>query len=77
MGRKEEQGALQLMEWPPQSPDLNIIEQVWDYLDKEKVQKQPKSVEEFWKVFKNAWIPFQQMFFKDFKTAFRNEYSLY
>ena len=55
MGRKEEQGALQLMEWPPQSPDLNIIEQVWDHLDREKVQKQPKSVEELWKVLKNAW----------------------
>ena len=55
LGRKEEQGALQLMQWPPQSPDLNIIEQVWDHLDREKVQKQPKSVEELWKVLKNAW----------------------
>ena len=54
------------MEWPPQNPDLNIIEQVWDHLDREKVQKELKSVEESWKVLKNAWntIPadvFQRM----------------
>ena len=57
LGRKEEQGALQLMvrEWPPRSPDYNIIEQVWNHLVGEKVQKQPKSVDELWKVPKNAW----------------------
>ena len=46
LGGKEEQGALQLMEWPPHSPDLNIIEQVWDHLDREKIQMQPKAGEE-------------------------------
>ena len=36
--KKEKAGVLHRMEWPPQSPDLNIIEAVWDYLDKEKVK---------------------------------------
>ena len=30
--RQEEQGVLEEMVWPPQSPDLNIIESVRDYM---------------------------------------------
>ena len=53
--RKENQGQLQLMEWPPQSPDLNIIEAVWDYLDRKKLEKQPTTADELWDVFCDAW----------------------
>ena len=31
------------MNWPPQGPDLNIIEAVWDHLDRERHRRQPKS----------------------------------
>ena len=53
--RKENQGRLQLMEWPPLSPDLNIIEVVWDYLDRKKLEKQPTTAEALWDVPCDAW----------------------
>lgn len=31
---KEEQEVLAVKVWPPQSLDLNIIESVWDYMDR-------------------------------------------
>ena len=33
---QEEHGVLQQMVWPPQSPDLNIMESVWDYMKRQK-----------------------------------------
>ena len=53
--RKENQRQLQLMVWPPQSPDLNIIEAVWDYMDRKKLEKQPTTAEELWDVLRDAW----------------------
>ena len=38
-----------------QSPELNIIEAVWDHLDREINKGQPKSEEELWEVLKLAW----------------------
>ena len=31
--------GVQVMQWLPQSPDLNIIESVWDYLDQSSKSK--------------------------------------
>ena len=43
-----ENGIDLLENWPPQSPDLNIIENVWHFL-KERVRKRyPKNFEELW-----------------------------
>lgn len=53
--QKTADGTLTVLEWPPQSPDLNIIEAAWEHLDREKNKKQPKSKEELWNVLQDAW----------------------
>ena len=50
--RKTADKSLTAIDWPPQSPDLNII--VWDHLDRERNIGQPKSKEELWEVLKEA-----------------------
>ena len=42
------------MDWPPQSPDLNIIEAVWDHLDRERNKRLPMNKKELWKLLKEA-----------------------
>ena len=56
--RKTADKTLTVMEWPPQSPDLNIIEAVWDHLDRERNKRQPKSKEELWEVLIEAWYKY-------------------
>lgn len=44
------------MEWPPQSPDLNIIEAAWDLLDRKIREKgRPKSSNNMWFLLNEAW----------------------
>ena len=47
--------TLTVMDWPPQSPDLIIIESLWDHLDRDRNKLQPKSKDELWEVLKEAW----------------------
>ena len=46
--------TLTVMDWPPQSPDLNIIEAVCDHQDRERNKEQPMSREELWELLKEA-----------------------
>jgi hypothetical protein len=48
--KKESDGVLHQMTWPPQSPDLNPIEMVWDELDRRVKEKQPTSAQHMWEL---------------------------
>ncbi len=48
-------GVLTRMVWPPQSPDLNPIEQIWDLVDRKIDKTKKTSIEEFWRSMEKAW----------------------
>ena len=46
---------LNQMTWPPQSPDINRIEMVWDELDNRVKEKQPTSAQHMWELLHDCW----------------------
>ncbi|CAJ0960460.1 unnamed protein product [Ranitomeya imitator] len=53
--RKESDGVLRQMTWPPQSPDLNPIEMVWGELDRRVKAKRPTSAKHLWELLQDYW----------------------
>ena len=53
--RKEDEGVLQKMEWPPQSPDINPIELLWDKLDRRAEDLRPISLSGLRNGLNQAW----------------------
>ena len=52
--KKESDGVLHQMTWPPQWPNLNPIEMVWDELDLKVKEKQPPSAQHMWEL-QDCW----------------------
>ena len=44
-----------LSDWPPQSPDINIIENLWAKVKKNISRKQPVNKNELWELLKLEW----------------------
>jgi hypothetical protein len=46
-----------ILPWPPYSPDMNIIEHVWDLVKRivEACKEQPQTLDELWEVVQQAW----------------------
>ena len=53
--RKCFQGDLVTMKWPPQSPDLNPIEQIWDYMDTKLQKEKRTSANHMWASLQSIW----------------------
>ena len=51
------------MEWPPQSPDLNPIENLWSILDQQTRERRPQSDEQLFEILENGWknIPIDKL----------------
>lgn len=52
---KEDRGELKVMKWPPQSPDLNPIELLWDELDRQIRKSNPTSQDNLWEALQTSW----------------------
>ena len=52
---KERQGELKLMDFPPQSPDVNPIEHLWEHLKREKVKHAITSKDNLWEILSDRW----------------------
>ncbi|XP_058790002.1 uncharacterized protein LOC131663549 [Phymastichus coffea] len=56
----EKQKKLKVMQWPPQSPDLNPIELLWEELDRAVRKNSPSSATNLWEVLKREWVNIKQ-----------------
>lgn len=50
-----EQSVQVLGSWPAQSPDLSVIENIWEYLKDKIIQRNPRSREDLWNVALEEW----------------------
>jgi hypothetical protein len=53
--KKESDGVLHQMTWPPQSPAVNQTVMVWDKLDRRVKEKQPTSAQHMWELLQDCW----------------------
>ena len=51
------QEQVEVMDWPPMSPDMNVIEHVWDYLGLQirRMDNPPTTVPELRLALQRAW----------------------
>ena len=53
--KKESDGVLHQMTWPPKSPDLNPVQMVWDEMDRRVKTKGPTSAQHLWELLQGCW----------------------
>ena len=55
LSKKDSDGVLHQITWPPQSPDPNPTEMVWDEMDCKVKEKEPKSSQHMWELLQDCW----------------------
>lgn len=54
--KMEKKNIIKIMIWPPQSPDLNPIELLWDELDRSVRKSCPNTQNDLWKKLQKEWV---------------------
>jgi len=59
-----QENGIDVLDWLPNSPDLNIIENVWDHLDHKICAQRllPHSQEDLWVTLQEEWYSIDQAF---------------
>ena len=57
---KESKKELKIMTWPPQSPDCNPIELLWDHLDRAVRDRTTSSADNLWAILTTEWASLSQ-----------------
>ena len=60
------------MVWPPQSPDLNPIEAMWDYVDSKLKKTERTSQEVMWQNLQKAWNSIPRAVLRKYIFSMRN-----
>ena len=63
--KTESDGVLHQMTWPPQSPDLNPIEKIWDELDRRVKEKQPTSAQLMWELCQSIKLMYKALLYRN------------
>ena len=50
-----ESNSTDVMEWPPQSPDLNPVENLWAEVKVDVAKSNPKNANDLWVVVQRSW----------------------
>ena len=61
----ERKNICYISDWPPQSPDLNIIENMWSVLKRNVAKKFPHTIEELWEVATKEWYWIDNVYVKN------------
>ena len=61
---KEKQNILEIMTWPPQSPDFSPIESAWNELDRKMRSRRPRNEKELFEYMKSEWEQLPSAYFK-------------
>lgn len=71
----ERKGVDLLEGWPPYSPDLNPIENLWHYLDQKISEEAPSSLAELKRVAKSAWEAIPLEVINSFVLSFKGRFD--
>ena len=53
---------IKVMDWPPQSPDMNVIEHLWSIIKQKIAKRKPSNLEQLDEAIKKEWNQFDSKF---------------